>query len=48
MTISKKEWGTIVFALEQYITEIENEKGFADAWLWDTYSKAVVEMGNAE
>lgn len=47
--MTKKEWGTIVFALEQYIQECENESGgFAPAWLWDTYSKAVVEMENTK
>lgn len=47
--MTKKQWGTIVFALEQYIAEIENETGgFADAWLWDTYSQACVEMEKAK
>ena len=46
--MTKEQWGTIVFALEQYIAELEDESGgFAPAWLWDTYSQAVVEMEKA-
>jgi hypothetical protein len=45
--MNKKQWGTIVFALEQYIQECENEIGFATPHIYETLWAATAEQENA-
>lgn len=46
--MNKKNWTTIVFALEQYIQECENEIGYAQPHIYETLWASVREMENAK
>jgi hypothetical protein len=45
--MNQNQWGTIVFALEQYIQECENESGFATPHIYETLWLAVREQEKA-
>jgi hypothetical protein len=45
--MTKKQWGTVVFALEQYIQECENEIGHATPHIYQTLWQAVAEQDKA-
>ena len=45
--MNKENWETIIFALEQYIQEIEGEGLFATPHIWETLDRAVTEMEKA-
>lgn len=46
--MNKENWKTIVFALEQYIQEIENEGSTPTPHIYETLTKSVTEMGEAK
>ena len=46
--MTKDEWVTIVFALERYIEELEDEGSTVTPHIYNTLSKAVVEQGKAQ
>lgn len=45
MELSKENWTTIVFALEEYIEKINEEGDTPTPHIYETYSLAVVKLG---
>lgn len=46
--MTKKQWATIVFALEQYVQELQGEGSVVTPHIWETLELAVDEMENAK
>jgi hypothetical protein len=46
--MNKENWTTIVFALEEYIDKIHDEGDSPTPHIYETYSLAVIELGNAK